>query len=81
VGAQIWGIGLTPRLLTPAQARKYLAGADPRDYVRAIGTSAGLRYDRSALDAVLDRVSGLGQVVSSNAVDEADAWIASLSAP
>ncbi len=54
---------IAPRLLTPGQARKYLAGLEPSDFADPIGTRLGLMYDRALLDAKLDALSGLNRTL------------------
>ena len=55
--------GVAPRLLTPGQARRYLAGLEPSDFAQPVGTSKGLFYDRAVLDAKLDALSGLNRTL------------------
>ncbi len=67
---------VTPRLLTPAQAMRYLGGADPADYARCHGTRAGPRYDRAEIDAALDRLAGLARSSAADDPEAAlDSWL------
>ena len=65
-----------PRLLTADQARRYLCGADPDELVDPLLTRAGVRYDRAALDAKLDQLSGLNRPLSRDDADTAlQGWL------
>lgn len=49
------------RLLSPTAARRYLGGQDPDAFsVRPIFVRGEQFYDRAALDAKLDQLSGIG---------------------
>ena len=67
---------LAPRLLSVGQARRYLGGADPDELVDPVLTRAGVRYDRAALDAKLDQLSGLNRPLSRDDADSAlQGWL------
>jgi len=70
-----------PRLISKAEAAKY-CGLSPAGYDawqkagKVPGPLPGThRYDRRAIDAALDRHSGLGNRSRQAALDEADAWL------
>lgn len=50
---------ITPRLMTEAQARDYLAGVNPHAVMAPLRIGARPRWDRVALDHWLDARQGL----------------------
>ena len=51
----------TPRLLTEREARAYLGGVNPWNVIPPLRFSTRSRWDREALDAALDELSGLSR--------------------
>ena len=68
---------ITPRLLTPGQARRYLGGNEPSEYVQPCSTPRGMFYDRALLDAKLDQLSGLNRTLPRDDPESAlQEWLA-----
>ena len=68
---------LAPRLLTPGQARRYLAGQDPSDLgVMPTPIRGEIYYDRHAIDATLDARSGLNRSLrADDPQSELETWL------
>lgn len=65
-----------PRLFTGKQARSYLGGANPASLIAPTYVGRSVRWDRFALDAYLDRASGLAVRNQAQTPKEAmDEWL------